>query len=94
VPDELRTRKLNASASQRVEELLRSLADSHGVVLHPYACEPWVIHPFSLTPTVNWIQGERVSWWARCVWCALGVAVLVAARFLSTRDTVRKQNRW
>ncbi len=42
-------------ALEQVEQLLRSLADSHGVVLHPYTCEPWVIHPFSLTPT-NWYR--------------------------------------
>jgi hypothetical protein len=61
----------------RVEHLLRSLADIHGVVLHPHTCEPWIIHPFSLTPTINWIEAQRASWWAPCVWCALGVTTLV-----------------
>ncbi len=31
---------------EQVEVLLRSLADIHGVVLHPHTCEPWIIHPF------------------------------------------------
>jgi hypothetical protein len=60
-----------------LEQLLRSLADIHGVVLHPHICEPWVIHPFSLTPTINWIERAGTSWWAPCVWCALGVTTLV-----------------
>ena len=60
-----------------IEELLQGLSDIHGVVLHPHVCEPWVIHPFSLTPTTNWIRGQRGGWWAQCVWCALGVTVLV-----------------
>jgi hypothetical protein len=60
-----------------VEGLLRSLSEIHGVVLHPHVCEPWIIHPFSLTPTINWIEGEKKSWWAPCIWCAFGVAVLV-----------------
>lgn len=60
-----------------LEELLRSLSDIHGVVLHPHACQPWVIHPFSLTPTINWVEGQPGGWWAPCVWCALGVAALV-----------------
>ena len=64
-------------APVELEELLRSLSAIHGVVLHPHACEPWIIHPFSLTPTINWIEGKWVSWWAPCVWCALGVATLV-----------------
>lgn len=57
--------------------LLADLASIHGVVLHPHVCEPWIIHPFSLTPTINWITNGRFSWWAPCVWCALGVCVIV-----------------
>jgi len=60
-----------------VEELLRALSDIHGVVLHPHVCEPWIIHPFSLTPTLNWIERQGRGWWAPCIWCALGVAGLV-----------------
>jgi hypothetical protein len=69
-----------------VQDLLRELAAIHGVVLHPHACEPWILHPFSLTPTIHWIQGGAGSWWAPCVWCALGVAVLVGG---STRIHTR-----
>jgi hypothetical protein len=67
-------------SSGEVEDLLRSLAAIHGVVLHPHVCEPWIIHPFSLTPTLNWIEGERGGWWAPCVWCAFGVAALVGGK--------------
>lgn len=61
-----------------VEALLSELASIHGLVLHPHVREPWIVHPFSLTPTINWITAETGSWWAPCIWCALGVAVLVA----------------
>jgi hypothetical protein len=64
-------------APVEIEELLRHLSEIHGVVLHPHICEPWVIHPFSLTPTTNWIRGQHVSWWAPCMWCAVGVSTLV-----------------
>jgi hypothetical protein len=64
-------------ALKELEQMLRSLADIHGVVLQPHTCEPWVIHPFSLTPTINWIEKAGTSWWAPCVWCALGVTALV-----------------
>jgi hypothetical protein len=65
-------------SSKEVEHLLRSLAKIHGVVLQPHICEPWIIHPFSLTPTINWIEtGGGRSWWAPCVWCALGITTLV-----------------
>src|SRR5579872_759698 len=73
-PPEL-ARRLGLSSPQ-LEESLQRLADIHGVVLHPHVCEPWVIHPFSLTPTLNFVQASGRGWWAPCIWCALGVAVL------------------
>lgn len=58
------------------ERLLESLSAIHGVVLHPHEHRPWVVHPFSLTPTIHWIEGRNAGWWAPCVWCAFGVAAL------------------
>jgi hypothetical protein len=60
----------------RVEDILRELAAIHGVVLHPHVCEPWVVHPFSVTPTPHWIEGRETKCWAPCIWCAFGVATL------------------
>jgi hypothetical protein len=60
-----------------VERLLAELAELHGVVLHPHVCEAWLVHPFSTTPTAHWIEGSGSSWWAPCIWCALGVCTLV-----------------
>jgi hypothetical protein len=59
-----------------VEDLLRELEAIHAVVLHPNICEPWVLHPFSLTPTIHWVEGSTGGWWAPCIWCAFGVAAL------------------
>ena len=64
----------------QVEELLRDLSQIHGVVLHPHVVEPWVIHPFSLTPTIHWIEGLRRGWWSPCIWCAFGVAALAGGK--------------
>jgi hypothetical protein len=64
-------------ASAQIEQLLQELSEIHGAVLHPHICEPWVVHPFSLTPTLHWITGSQGSWWAPCVWCALGITTLV-----------------
>lgn len=58
-------------------EMFRHLEAVHGIVLHPDRPEPWVIHPFSLTPTATWVQGETHGWWAPCVWCAFGIGALV-----------------
>ena len=59
-----------------IESQLRALADIHGVVLHPRSPAPWVVHPFSVTPTLNFVETPRAGWWAPCVWCAFGVATL------------------
>jgi len=60
-----------------IEQHLSELAAIHGIVLHSHICEPWVVHPFSTTPTMHWVKGPNASWWAPCVWCALGIATLV-----------------
>ncbi len=61
----------------QIEQLLSELSKTHGVVLHPHVCEPWLVHPFSTTPTAHWVEGEAGTWWAPCIWCAFGVAALV-----------------
>ncbi len=63
-------------SQDELELLLRGLSNIHGMVLHPHECRPWIVHPFSLTPTLNCIEGRGCMWWAPCVWCALGVATL------------------
>ena len=60
-------------------QLLAELTAIHGVALQPHVREPWISHPFSLTPTINLIAAatqEPRGWWAPCVWCAFGVAAL------------------
>jgi Alkylmercury lyase len=62
---------------EEVRRALRGLADTHGVVLHTHVCEPWVIHPFSASPTATWVESGDRGWWATCMWCACGIATLV-----------------
>ena len=67
-------------ALSELTERLNRLSDSHGVVLHPRAPEPWVVHPFSTTPTLHFVEGQQHGWWAPCIWCALGVAQLAGGK--------------
>jgi hypothetical protein len=60
-----------------VKEALKRLEASHSIVCHPGRAAPWVIHPFSLSPTATWVQSAQRGWWTPCIWCALGVAALV-----------------
>src|SRR5262245_52823839 len=62
---------------ESIAESLRRLESNHGVVLHPGTLEPWVAHPFSFTPTLFYVTAASQTWWAPCIWCALGVSTLV-----------------
>jgi hypothetical protein len=61
-----------------VGDALRRLEAEHGVVLHPGSTEVWIAHPFSGSPTGVWVSDGGRGWWAPCLWCALGIAVLAA----------------
>jgi hypothetical protein len=37
-----------------LDAVLTALAATHGAVLDPHSGKPWVLHPFSLTPTATW----------------------------------------
>jgi hypothetical protein len=66
-----------AKPVKEIEKALYRLAETHSVVLHPHVCEPWVIHPFSFSPTATWVQQRDQGWWAPCIWCGCGIAALV-----------------
>jgi Alkylmercury lyase len=72
--------QVSAALSLTPDELGQALADleaTHGIVLHPHSGEPWVIHPFSTSPTATWVEQQSSGWWAPCLWCAFGVAGLI-----------------
>jgi len=69
------TRRMNIEIDE-LEDLLHELSEIRGAVLHPHVYEPWVVHPFSITPTLNWVESARAGWWAPCIWCGGGVAAL------------------
>ena len=61
-----------------IRESLTRLESNHGVVTHPGTLDPWVIHPFSTTPTLFCVTNSERGWWAPCIWCALGIGVRLA----------------
>jgi hypothetical protein len=76
-PDIARLQELVKVDAAPVREVLKRLEASHSVVCHPGCAAPWVVHPFSLSPTATWVQSGQRGWWAPCIWCALGIATLV-----------------
>jgi hypothetical protein len=77
VPGRAKLQELVAAGATSVAEALERLEASHSLICHPGHTAPWVIHPFSLSPTATWVQARKLGWWAPCIWCALGIAVLV-----------------
>jgi alkylmercury lyase-like protein len=65
---------------------LHRLHANHGLVLHPGSTAIWLAHPFSLSPTAVWVAAGSRGWWAPCLWCAFGVATLLASEPTPIRD--------
>ena len=64
---------------ERAVEALQRLHEGHGVLLHPGSFDIWLAHPFSASPSAVWVaENESRGWWAPCMWCAFGIAVLAA----------------
>lgn len=67
---------LDSSVPAVLQSLTR-LEANHGFVPHPGTVDPWVIHPFSTTPTPFYVSNSDRGWWAPCIWCAFGIGALV-----------------
>ena len=76
-PDDERLASLTGATLADVHAALRTLEESHGLLLHPNSHRIWVIHPFATAPTLFLVRRGDRSWWAPCAWCAFGAASLV-----------------
>ncbi len=56
---------------------LQRLQQAHGVVLEPSTGELLMAHPFSAVPTAFRVEIADRSWWANCIWDALGVLAML-----------------
>ena len=60
--------------AEQARASLRRLHDGHALLLHPHKCEPWVVHPFALSPGSCWVETPERGYWANCLYCGLGIA--------------------
>jgi hypothetical protein len=67
---------LNEPASS-VESAISELSDRHLFVLSPDGRSIERALPFSAVPTPFHVRAGRQSWWANCIWDALGLAPLL-----------------
>ena len=71
---------------EEVRASLQRLHDGYALLLHPHRCEPWVVHPFALSPGSCWVETPERGYWANCLYCGLG---MVAALRCDARITTR-----
>ena len=62
-----------------VEDALRRLAAARLLVLAPGSTNVWVAPPFCATPTDFRVEARGRTYWAVCVWDALGIAAALGA---------------
>jgi len=76
-PTEFEIAQFFTCSEKDARESLFALQEYHGVVLHPNGTKIWVIHPFSLAPTLFTVKSSHGIWWGNCAWCSFGVAALL-----------------
>jgi hypothetical protein len=62
-----------------VEGSLQRLADAHVLVLHPGTSSIWMAAPFSAIPTPFEVTAGDRSYFANCIWDALGIPACLHA---------------
>jgi len=53
------------------------LADGKALVLQPASREVLMAEPFSAVPTAFVVRSGTSSWWANCIWDALGIPAAI-----------------
>lgn len=95
-PDEAIIAAESGLTVEKVRTGLLRLSEAHALALHPGTTIPWVVHPFSLSPSSCWVAAEcGHGYWANCLYCAFGIAAalrcdaIVSTRYGGEADPVR-----
>ena len=59
-----------------IDAALTELSDAHMIVLQRDAGEVLMANPFSAVPTPFLVTAGAMSWYANCVWDAMGIAAM------------------
>jgi hypothetical protein len=55
----------------------RRLEENRVIVLAPGTLNVWMVNPLSATPTPFRVETPRGSYWANCIWDALGIPAML-----------------
>lgn len=62
-----------------VEESFKRLHDAHVLVLAPGTPYIWMANPFSALPTPFSVRARDNTYWANCIWDALGIIAMLGS---------------
>lgn len=62
-----------------VEESFKRLHDAHVLVLAPGTPYIWMANPFSALPTPFSVRARDKTYWANCIWDALGIIAMLGS---------------
>lgn len=79
IPSKVELSSALAVSDQDVERALSELADAHQIVLQQDNGEVLMANPFSAVPTPYVVSVGARSWYANCIWDAMGLAAMVGA---------------
>lgn len=65
------------SSAPAVEESFRRLHEAHVLVLAPGSPYIWMANPMSALPTPYRVECRGKTFWANCVWDALGIPAML-----------------
>jgi len=71
--------KIISSTPGQVEDAFRRLHDAHVLVLAPGTPHIWMANPLSALPTPHTVRCNDKTFWANCIWDALGVVAMLGS---------------
>ena len=77
VPKARELAKAQGNSEKAVGAGLRRLADAHVIVLQHEAPEILRAAPFWAVPTAFQVESGKHTWWASCIWDALGIPAML-----------------
>jgi hypothetical protein len=79
VPSEVEVAERLAEPREAVADAIRRLADGKALILAPGGTSIWAANPFCAVPSGFRVRTQERTYWAICIWDALGIPAALSA---------------
>lgn len=79
VPSEVEVAERLAEPREAVTDAIRRLADGKALILAPGGTSIWAANPFCAVPSGFRVRTHERTYWAICIWDALGIPASLSA---------------